>query len=278
MENAEQQDAQSQDSAVTESPTGDTSAGTAESTSQDAGTTASSDTPSFYSYGEQQFATQEDLTKHLDAEAERGRRERMTMDEYTKRVSTFDDERRKHQEAVKKHEETVSSFSEKQQQYERLDNLLRSRPDVQQQIQQLLGQAPSADVVTQRNQSEIERLREELRQEYAPLLEEREQRQAEEKWNTELQSVLSDTKLLPHGANEEKVKETLDAITNSANPTKEIMVLVARLYANQQAQEQESGGGRRRMNAAGTTPKPFLVKAGMTNDEIEEAQLRAIGQ
>ena len=273
-------EAQSQESAVTESPTGDTSGGTPESTTtQDAGTEASSG-KSFFTYGEQSFKDADALKAHLDKESESARRERMNKSEYDERITAFNTERQKHLEAVKQHEATTKQWEAKQSQYNQLDEVLRQRPDVAQYINQLLGQAPSAEVVSQRNNSEIEEAIAKVEAKYAPILEAHQAAEDEKATESQLQEIFQDTSILPNGTNEQRVRETLDAIETSSNPAKELAITLAKVFANDKpAAEQNGQGGRRRIQSNGSaspTNEP-QIKKGMTNEEIQEAQLAALG-
>ena len=143
---------------------------------------------------------------------------------------------------------------------------------MQQYISQLLGAAPSAETVRQRNSGEMDELRAELRKEYEPAIRAYEQQQADAAWESMLTDVFADKRSLPNGTDEKKVRETLDQIANSPDPSREIALLVARAFANS---PQHGGGARPRLPGAGGRPAPEEpeTKPGDTNEDIMERQL-----
>ena len=184
-----------------------------------------------------------------------------------------------HQQAAESLARERKEWDRQRVQFEQLDSLLRQRPDVQQYVQQLLGQEPPATAVQQRTQADLDDLRAELKKEFEPALAYYQRQKADAEWEQMLGEVFADRQVLPQGTDEAAVRHTLDAIANSADPSREMAIVVARYHARAAgAAAGAERNGRGRLPSGGTTPptEPF-AKKGDTNAAIEKKMLAAIG-
>ena len=182
----------------------------------------------FYRYGERGFKDANELTEHI-------RRGTMNFEDYSQRVQAMNQQAQTRQQEYQQWQQGQAQNRPMMERYQRLEQLLQTRPDIQRYIQQLVGQAPSSDTVAQRTQGDVDRIKEELRQEYQPLVSDHEARQQQEQFDSKLTGVLSDRTALPNGADEAKVRDALEQIRRSPDPGREVMLLVGRLFAGDTA-------------------------------------------
>ena len=178
----------------------------------------------FYRYGERAFKDANELTEHI-------RRGTMNFDDYSQRVQAMNQQAQQRQLEYQQWQQGQQQNRPMMERYQRLEQLLQTRPDIQRYIQQLVGQAPSSDTVAQRTQSDVDRIKEELRREYQPLVSDHQARQQQGQFDSKLSGVLSDRTALPNGADEVKVRDALEQIRRSPDPGREVMLLVGRLFA-----------------------------------------------
>lgn len=203
---------------------------------------ASSGAQPFYSYGDKSWATADDLTKHLDEERETGRRERLNMRDYAVRLEQIKGRNDKHEAAVKQFREEQQRLSPLRERYERLDQVMRQRPDVAQYIKQMLGEAPSAAVVSEREGTARDQLRAEIMEELKPVIDAHQEREHQDKHEAMLAEVFADESM-PHGTDEAKVREELERISDSPDIGREVALILARQHAYAEGQAEANGNG-----------------------------------
>lgn len=210
----------------------------------------------FFSHGESSWATKEDLTAHLDSERETGRRERLNMRDYATRLEQIKARTDKHDAAVKQFREEQQKFAPSRARAERLDQVMRQRPDVAQYIKQLLGEAPSAAAVSEREGTAREALRAEIMAEMQPVIDAHKERELSDKHEAMLAEVFGDESM-PHGTDQDKVREELERISDSPDIGREVALLVARQYAHAEAQD-----GAQPVAKTTTVPRKLPARAG----------------
>lgn len=248
----------------------------------EASTSESTGAQPFYTHGERSFATADELTAHLDEERETGRRERLNQRDYAARLEQIKERGVKHEESVRKHNEEVQRFAPWRDRYAKLQQLFQTRPDIARQFQQAIGEAPSAAVVSEREGTARDKLREEIMEELRPVIDAHRQREEDSAQEAMYAEVFGDRESMPHGTDEARVREAIDQIASSADGGRELATLLARAYAYAEAQpaSNETNGARpapkslpRRGAGSGMKTDDSAKYAGKTPAEIEEMQL-----
>ena len=247
--------------------------------------------PPWFKYGDQEFADQAALTAHLDKERETARRERLNFDDYSQRVATAAQERQAHREAQAKFQQEQQQWAASRAQYEALDAAVRSNPQLRQYVAQLLQQRgvqqpqqqQTADAAPPTGGISMDQLPPEVQQ----IIKENQEFKEEREWENMLTSVFSDKEALPHGTDEDGVRETLEAISKSPDKAREIALLAARYHHLKQANtsgtlssDGPNGAAPRQLNGAGGAGAPidsFEMKENETPEELRDRILLAKG-
>ena len=244
----------------------------------------------WFEHGGRSFKDSAELSAHLDSEVETGRRERLNQQHYTAEIAKLREQQRQHEAAVAKHNEEAARFNSVRPQYEQLDAIVRQRPEIGRQIAQLIGQAPSAADISEREDAQRQALREEIMGEFKPMLDEYNERRKQEEEDRMIQEVIGDKRVFPYGVDESKVNETLAAMKKQPDFAREIVTVVAKLHAHPSevagqngaaASAQGAGTGRTLLPASGSggaaVPPEGAFKKGATFEEIREQALRNAG-
>ena len=245
--------------------------------------------PPWFKYGDQEFADQAALTAHLDKERETARRERLNFDDYSQRVATAAQERQAHREAQAKFQQEQQQWAASRAQYEALDAAVRSNPQLRQYVAQLLQQRGVQQPQQQQTDAaptggiSMDQLPPEVQQ----IIKENQEFKEEREWENMLTSVFSDKEALPHGTDEDGVRETLEAISKSPDKAREIALLAARYHHLKQANtsgtltsDGPNGAAPRQLNGAGGAGAPidsFEMKENETPEELRDRILLAKG-
>ena len=186
----------------------------------------------WFSHGGRDFADAAALTEHLDAEVETGRRERLNQQSYAQQLSELNEQRRQFQQRSQEFERQQQDGAGWRERLQKLEDLYRTRPDVAKQIEEAIGQAPSADAMEQR-------IRAQLKKEYGPVLQDYENRKAREEEDRVISEVVGDKRVFPHGVQEDKMRAEIARLAEVAETggrpalQREIITLAAKLYQNQ---------------------------------------------
>ena len=133
----------------------------------EAGAAAQGAATPFLTYGDRQFASQDELISFLD-------RETLAKSGYDNKARELADRQRQFEESQRNQQGDFQSARERAEKFDRLQKMLAANPQAYQWLQQQLGQAPTAEGIAHQTdhsmRSAIEQAKAELRQEYQPAL------------------------------------------------------------------------------------------------------------
>lgn len=136
----------------------------------------------FYTYkgasGEESYASREDLDKAM-------RENFLRQSDYTRKTQEVAKLRKQHEEERKRFEEEQKAFQQSRSRYDEWDRLLKSRPDVYRQLEQLAGAPPDPSVAYERSTQYAD----EKTRELAERIEAMEKQYEEEKSRREMDEI-----------------------------------------------------------------------------------------
>lgn len=148
------------------------------------GQAASQASEPFYSYkgvkGDEVYSTREELDKAM-------RENFMRQSDYTRKTQEAANFKKQLEEQRKKFEEEQKTFVQSRQKYDQWDQLLRTRPDVYQQLERLAGSPPDPSAVFDRSKQYADEKTNELMQRLEAIEKERE----EERTQRELDEIFA---------------------------------------------------------------------------------------
>ena len=246
----------------------------------DQGTGAQIPDAPFFTHGTRTFKSPQELS-------EAWRRETLNHQDYSTKNRELAEQRKAFEAETAKHRGDMENWQKQGAQWSQLEQMLQSRPDVQNYLGKLLGEPPKASDVQQGTRAQLKALREEIMREVQPVIDSQKQAKAQQEFAATLNRVAADTATFPNGDYpHDEAAEIIEQLSNSPRMMDELAVIVGRdILSRRSAPGSQTGtpvAGRR--VPAGTRRPPQSGSTSGRNDapiefdSLEDAHARARAQ
>lgn len=240
-----------------------------------AGQASSQASEPFYSYkgvkGDEVYHTKEELDKAM-------RENFLRQSDYTRKTQEISNYRKQFEDERKKFSEEQKAFLQSRQKYDQWDQLLKTRPDVYQQLERLASGPPDPSAVFERSKGYAD----EKTQELVARLEAIEKEREEERTKRELDEIFSKKSTQYEDFDKDGVMEMLELLKDgNTEPLVDVLHWARKGRMNPLETEKKITEKLQKKADAGLVPGRSAAPKGKPQyssiDEAAQAALRAVG-